>query len=214
MFILCTLCIRIRNWCIRWACTQGTYAYADHPPKELMHALSIHVISSCVHWACASGGLPPAELFCILLIYAAPYWAAGRSTEFHCTLLSYVHPTELHCTLYNATYTVKKGTKLSLGGNNEVITELFLPRGSLVSDIPAGDGKLVNLFLRCTELCCTRLNDAAPFEKCYILLSHRALLLSYAAPNWVTLHPLNWTVPYWATAHCWTTRHTLWVSAP
>jgi hypothetical protein len=37
-------------------------------------------------------------------------------------------------------------TKLSLGGNNDVITELFLPRGSLVSDIPAGDGKLVNLF--------------------------------------------------------------------
>jgi hypothetical protein len=33
---------------------------------------------------------------------------------------------------------------------NDVITELFLPRGSLVSDIPAGDGKLVNLFLRCT----------------------------------------------------------------
>ncbi len=28
-------------------------------------------------------------------------------------------------------------TKLSLGGNNDVITELFLPRGSLVSDIPA-----------------------------------------------------------------------------
>jgi hypothetical protein len=54
-------------------------------------------------------------------------------------------------------YTVKKSrefpvprrdvtTKLSLGGNNVVITELFLPRGSLVSDIPAGDGKLVNIF--------------------------------------------------------------------
>ncbi len=42
-------------------------------------------------------------------------------------------------------------TKLSLGGNNDVITELFLPRRSLVSDIPAGDGKLVNLFLRCRE---------------------------------------------------------------
>jgi hypothetical protein len=40
-------------------------------------------------------------------------------------------------------------TKLSLGGNYDVIAELFLPRGSLVSDIPAGDGKLVNLFLRC-----------------------------------------------------------------
>jgi hypothetical protein len=37
-------------------------------------------------------------------------------------------------------------TKLSLGGNNDVITELFLPRGSLVRDIPAGDRKLVNLF--------------------------------------------------------------------
>ncbi len=56
-----------------------------------------------------------------------------------------------------APYTVKKvrefpvpsrdvTTKLSQGGNNDVITELFLPRGSLVSDIPAGDGKLVNLF--------------------------------------------------------------------
>jgi hypothetical protein len=42
-------------------------------------------------------------------------------------------------------------TKLSLGGNNDVITELFLPRGSLVRDIPAGDGKLVNLFLRCKD---------------------------------------------------------------
>jgi hypothetical protein len=42
-------------------------------------------------------------------------------------------------------------TKLSLSGNNDVINELFLPRGSLVSDIPAGDGKLVNLFLQCTE---------------------------------------------------------------
>jgi hypothetical protein len=44
-------------------------------------------------------------------------------------------------------------TKLSLGGNNDVITELFQPRGSLVSNIPAGDGKLVNLFLRCIALC-------------------------------------------------------------
>jgi hypothetical protein len=43
-------------------------------------------------------------------------------------------------------------TKLSLGGNNDVITELLLPRGSLVSDIPAGDGKLINLFLRCSEI--------------------------------------------------------------
>jgi hypothetical protein len=44
-------------------------------------------------------------------------------------------------------------TKLSLGGNNDVINELFLPRGCLVSDIPAGDGKLVNLFYGVYVLC-------------------------------------------------------------
>jgi hypothetical protein len=35
-------------------------------------------------------------------------------------------------------------TELSLGGNNDVITEFA--QGEFVSDIPAGDGKLVNLF--------------------------------------------------------------------
>jgi hypothetical protein len=43
-------------------------------------------------------------------------------------------------------------TKLSVGGNNDGRTEIFLPRGSLVSDIPAGYGKLVNLFLRCAMM--------------------------------------------------------------
>jgi hypothetical protein len=37
-------------------------------------------------------------------------------------------------------------TKLSLGGNYDVIYELFLPRESLVSDIPAGDGNIEKLF--------------------------------------------------------------------
>ena len=40
-------------------------------------------------------------------------------------------------------------TKLSLGGNNEVKYKLFLPRESLVSVIPAGDGNIANLFLQC-----------------------------------------------------------------
>ncbi len=40
--------------------------------------------------------------------------------------------------------------KLSLGGNNDVIYKLVLPRESLVSDIPAGDGNIEKLFLRCT----------------------------------------------------------------
>jgi hypothetical protein len=39
-------------------------------------------------------------------------------------------------------------TKLSLAGNN-----LVIPVQSLVSDIPAGDGKIYNLFLQCTASC-------------------------------------------------------------
>ncbi len=41
-------------------------------------------------------------------------------------------------------------TKLSLGGNYDVIYKLFLSRESLVSDIPAGDGNIEKLFLRCS----------------------------------------------------------------
>ena len=40
-------------------------------------------------------------------------------------------------------------TKLSLGGNNDVIYKVFLPRENLVSDIPAGDKNIEKLFLRC-----------------------------------------------------------------
>jgi hypothetical protein len=43
-------------------------------------------------------------------------------------------------------------TKLSLGGNYDVIYKLFPPRESLVSDIPAGDGNIEKLFLRCCSL--------------------------------------------------------------
>ncbi len=37
-------------------------------------------------------------------------------------------------------------TKVSLGGNNDVIYKLFPPRESLESDIPAGDGNIEKLF--------------------------------------------------------------------
>ncbi len=40
-------------------------------------------------------------------------------------------------------------TKLSLGGKKFYMTSLFPPRESLVSDIPAGDGNIEKLFLRC-----------------------------------------------------------------
>jgi len=42
-------------------------------------------------------------------------------------------------------------TTLSLARNYLYMTSLFLPRESLVSDIPAGDGILANLFLQCTQ---------------------------------------------------------------
>ncbi len=37
-------------------------------------------------------------------------------------------------------------TKLSMGGNNNVIKKLFPPRESLVSDIPAGDRNIESFF--------------------------------------------------------------------
>jgi hypothetical protein len=43
-------------------------------------------------------------------------------------------------------------TKLSPGGNNFYMTSLFLPKESLVSDIPAGGGNMEKLFLPCTFL--------------------------------------------------------------
>jgi hypothetical protein len=41
-------------------------------------------------------------------------------------------------------------TKLSLDGNYDVMYKLYLPRESLVSDIPAGGGKIEKLFLLCS----------------------------------------------------------------
>jgi hypothetical protein len=54
-------------------------------------------------------------------------------------------------------YTVKKGYRFSRTRTGchqpnslwPVRIDLFLPRDSVVSDIPAGDGKIINLFLQC-----------------------------------------------------------------
>jgi hypothetical protein len=51
-------------------------------------------------------------------------------------------------------------TKLYLGGNYDVIYELFLPRESLVSDIPAGDGNIEKLFLRYTVIFFRHVNSS------------------------------------------------------
>ncbi len=58
--------------------------------------------------------------------------------SYHSTLSLLVF-SSLHCKKKVREFPVPSRdvtTKLSLGGNNDVITELFLPRGSLVSDIP------------------------------------------------------------------------------
>ncbi len=46
-----TLSIRIRIWCICWACTPEFNAYPEHTGQNLMHALSIHVRIWCMPWA-------------------------------------------------------------------------------------------------------------------------------------------------------------------
>jgi hypothetical protein len=83
-------------------------------------------------------------------------------------------------------------TKLFLGGNNDVITELFLPRGSLVSDIPAGDGNLVNLFLRCTLGLHVLFGGSRNKETPRLLAEIRALPCGRQARcQWATPHPLK-----------------------
>ena len=55
----------------------------------------------------------------------------------------------VHCKKRLASFPSPAGmslTKLSLAGNNDVIYKLFLPRESLVSDVPAEDGNIANLF--------------------------------------------------------------------
>ncbi len=39
---------------MHYACTSGTYVYAEHTRQELTRALSIRVRNWCVHWASAS----------------------------------------------------------------------------------------------------------------------------------------------------------------
>ena len=49
--ILYTLSMRVRNWCVHWACASGADACPEHALQELMRTLSIRVRNWCVHWA-------------------------------------------------------------------------------------------------------------------------------------------------------------------
>ncbi len=70
--MMCTLSIRVRNWCIHWTYESGTDAYLEHMHQFLTRMLSIsikilylkrslqsmlskHIRNWCVHWACMSG---------------------------------------------------------------------------------------------------------------------------------------------------------------
>ena len=68
------LSIRVRNWCVHWACASGTIACtelthqvlmraqsafpsknAEHMHQEMMRTLSIRVRNWCIHWTYESG---------------------------------------------------------------------------------------------------------------------------------------------------------------
>ncbi len=53
--ILYTLSMRVRKWCVHWACASGTDACIEHARQELMNTLSIRARNWCVHWAYGSG---------------------------------------------------------------------------------------------------------------------------------------------------------------
>ena len=79
---------------------------------------------------------------------------------YHSTGITYSYPLSQwqykpHCKNFFSIFSSPAGmslTKLSLGGNNDVINKLYPPRESLVSDIPAEDWNIEKLFLRCSDL--------------------------------------------------------------
>ncbi len=91
---------------------------------------------------------------------------------------------QLHCKKRFVIFPFPAGmslTKLCLGGNNDVIYKLFPPRESLVSDIPAGDGKIVNLFF---TVCLAQSSYNAHFSSsCLPLCSYDTMFLAFWEVN-------------------------------
>jgi len=96
---------------------------------------------------------------CTLWIYIHVFTHAMYA-QSHCTsglciaksFLSGWFKQFLHCEKRLASFPSPAGmslTTLSLGRNIDVIYKLFPARESVVSDIPAGDGNIANLFLQC-----------------------------------------------------------------
>ncbi len=126
----------------------------------------IEVDQPAVCFSVRSAERPPKNTYKVvlgkyLIFFAVPY----RIVQWTLSLiyLLVILP-RLNCTLLKRLATFPSSAagmsliKLSLSG----IIQLFLPRESLVSDIPAGDGNVVNLFLRGTQVG-TKLRRRVPY---------------------------------------------------
>ncbi len=84
MFILYTLSMHIRNWCMHWECATGNDAYPEHKCQELMCVLSICIRNWWVHWAYVPGTNACKE--------RSPFktsWAYASGTAAQCTPWAY-----------------------------------------------------------------------------------------------------------------------------
>jgi hypothetical protein len=101
---MCTLSMRVRNWCAPWAyasislraCSacasvllflKCSKVYPQHARKLLMRALSMRVRNWCVHWACASGTIACTELTHQVLMRAQSAFPSKNAEHTHQELM-------------------------------------------------------------------------------------------------------------------------------
>ncbi len=97
-------------------------------------------------------------------------------------------------------YTVKKGLRHPRPLPNSPragIIKLLRPRESLVRDIPAGDGNIGNLFLRCNHISCKTLTSSRIGPRTAPLMVLRYICCCIRFPIGP---PLNYQLPYWSSA--------------
>jgi len=106
--------------------------------KQGLPQLFLEPVSCC--------GNKPLATSCLIVRHVVTLY----STKTMCRKCASHHISyDVHCKKRLASFPSPVGmslTKLSLGGNNDVIYKLFLSRESLVSDFPARDGNIANLF--------------------------------------------------------------------
>ncbi len=166
----------------------------EHPPREPMHTLSILIRNSCVHWAYTHQELihtlsMHARNLCICWAYTSlSHACTEHAHQEACPLLSYSasfwamqHPTQLH-------YVLLKQAALFWAMHR---TPWW---ATLRWATPPPHNATYWTMLHHSE-------RRSTFLEISHLTEPQGTLLSYAAPNWFTLHPLNWAAPFWATVH-------------